>query len=314
MNAPAEPTSLRYSQAGRIATITLHRPDRLNAIDARMPGELEAAVERAASDDSVHVVVLQGAGRAFCAGYDLQIFAQAPGTNPGVQAMPWEPMLDFGLMHRFTRQFMSLWRSPKPSIAKVHGYAVAGGSDIALCCDLVVMAEDAKIGYPPARVWGCPTTAMWAYRVGPVHAKRMLLTGDLIDGREAHRIGLVNEIAPADELDAAVDRLAQRIAAVPRAQLAMHKLLVNQVCDAGGLPNTQLLATLFDGMARHNPPGMAFKARAEQVGFRQAVAERDGGGPIPQHPDELERPAQGAGTVEGSSAGSQPQAKPSRNT
>lgn len=282
----AEPSTVRYATEGRIATITLDRPQRLNAIDEHMPGQLRAAVERAAADDAVHVVVLQGAGRAFCAGYDLVRFAEAAGTNAGVQAMPWDPMVDFAFMHRYTEHFMSLWRSPKPTIAKVHGYAVAGGSDIALCCDLVVMAEDAKIGYPPARVWGCPTTAMWAYRVGPVHAKRMLLTGDLIDGREAARIGLVNEAVPADALDEAVARLARRIAAVPRTQLAMHKLLVNQVCDAAGLPNTQLLATLFDGMARHNPPGMAFKARAEQVGFRQAVAERDGGEPIPEHPDE----------------------------
>ena len=288
MTAPAEFSSLRYATHGRIATITLDRPERLNAIDEHMPGEIEAAVERAAADDSVHVIVIEGAGRAFCAGYDLKFFAEAEGYNAGVQPMPWEPMVDFDFMHRFTRQYMSLWRSPKPSIAKVHGYAVAGGSDIALCCDLVVMAEDAKIGYPPARVWGCPTTAMWAYRVGPVHAKRMLLTGDLIDGREAHRIGLVNEITPADALDPAVERLAQRIAAVPRAQLAMHKLLINQVCDANGLPNTQMLATIFDGMARHNPPGRAFKARAEQVGFQKAVAERDGGEPIPQHPDELD--------------------------
>lgn len=296
MTGPSfEPSTLRYTTEGRIATITLDRPDRLNAIEERMPGELEAAVERAAADDSVHVVVLQGAGRAFCAGYDLLRFAQAPGSNAGVQQMPWEPMVDFAFMHRFTQQFMSLWRSPKPSIAKVHGYAVAGGSDIALCCDLVVMAEDARIGYPPARVWGCPTTAMWIHRVGPVHAKRMLLTGDLIDGREAHRIGLVNEVVPADVLDDAVARLARRVAAIPRSQLAMHKLLVNQACDATGLPNTQLLATLFDGMARHNPPGMAFKARAEQVGFRQAVVERDSGEPIPQHPDELEPARQGSG-------------------
>lgn len=285
--SPTSPSTLRYSTEGRIATITLHRPERLNAIDEHMPGEIESAVERAVADDAVHVIVLEGAGRAFCAGYDLQRFAEAKGPNAGVQAMPWEPMLDYSVMHRFTQHYMSLWRCAKPTIAKVHGYAVAGGSDIALCCDLVVMAEDAKIGYPPARVWGCPTTAMWTYRVGPVHAKRMLLTGDLINGHEALRIGLVNEIAPAEGLEEATLRLARRIAAVPRSQLAMHKLVVNQVCDAMGLANTQMLATLFDGMARHNPPGLAFKARAEQVGFRQAVVERDSGEPIPQHPDEI---------------------------
>ncbi len=280
-------SAVTYETHGRVARITLNRPARLNAIDLAMPEEIERAVGLADADDSVHAIVVTGAGRAFCAGYDLMEFAQAPGDNPGVQSMPWEPMLDYRFMHAATQRYMSLWRCSKPTIAQVHGYAVAGGSDIALCCDLVVMAADAKIGYPPARVWGCPTTAMWTYRVGPVHAKRLLLTGDLIDGKEAHRIGLVNEAPPAEALESTVGALAARITSVPRAQLAMHKMVVNQVTDAMGLPNTQMLATLFDGMSRHNPPGMAFKARAEAVGFQQAVKERDSGAPIPQHPDEL---------------------------
>ena len=280
--------SVLYETKGRVATITLNRPERLNAIDLSMPQGIADAVSRACADDAVHAIVVQGAGRAFCAGYDLLDFAQTRGQNPGVQKMPWEPMLDYRFMHAATECYMTLWRADKPTIAKIHGYAVAGGSDIALCCDLVVMAADAKIGYPPARVWGCPTTAMWTYRVGPVHAKRMMLTGDLIDGTEAHRIGLVNEAPPAEQLDRAMEALLRRVTSVPRAQLAMHKLVVNQVTDAMGLANTQMLATLFDGMARHNPPGMAFKARAERVGFKQAVAERDGGEPIPQHPDELD--------------------------
>lgn len=287
MTANVSNEPVRYDTEGRIARITLHRPDRLNAIDSRMPDALADAVACADADDSIHVIVLSGAGRAFCAGYDLEIFAAAKGPNPGVQAMPWDPTVDYRLMAHFTRQFMSLWRCAKPTIAKVHGHAVAGGSDIALCCDLVVMAEDAKIGYPPARVWGCPTTAMWAYRVGVVHAKRMLLTGDLIDGREAERIGLVNQAVPPGELDAAVQTLAARVAAVPRSQLAMHKLLLNQVADAAGLANTQMLATLFDGVARHSPAGLAFKARAESVGFKQAVKERDSGQPIAEHEGEL---------------------------
>ncbi len=271
-----------YESDGPVAHLTLNRPERLNAIDAELPGALAEAVRRADADPAVHAIVLSGAGRAFCSGYDLKLYAEAPGQNPGVQEMPWEPTVDYRFMGQITEQFMTLWRCATPTIAKVHGYAVAGGSDIALCCDLVVMAEDAKIGYPPARVWGCPTTAMWAYRVGIVHAKRMLLTGDLIDGREALRIGLVNEAVPAEELDAAVDALVRRVASVPRSQLAMHKMLLNQVADAGGLTNTQMLATLFDGMARHNPAGMAFKARAEAVGFAQAVTERDSGEPIPE--------------------------------
>jgi len=157
---------------------------------------------------------------------------------------------------------------------------VAGGSDIALCCDLIVMAEDAQIGYPPARVWGCPTTAMWVYRVGAERAKRLLLTGDLISGREAADMGLVSQAVPEAELDATVDRLAARMAGVPRNQLMMQKLMINQAYDNMGLATTQLIATLLDGIARHTPEGFAWKARAEQVGFKQAVKERDSGEPI----------------------------------
>lgn len=272
--------SVNYEVRGAVATITLNRPDRLNAIDERMPREIHAAVDEANRDNAVHVIVLTGAGRAFCAGYDLERFAEAAGPNPGVQEMPWDPMVDFKMMYANTTDFSSLWRSYKPTIAKVRGFAVAGGSDIALCCDLVVMAEDAKIGYPPARVWGCPTTAMWVYRLGAERAKRMLLTGDLIDGQEAKAMGLVTDAVPAAELDARVDALAARMAGVPRNQLMMQKLMINQAFENMGLASTQMVATLFDGIARHTPEGMWFKERAEQVGFKQAVEERDSGDPI----------------------------------
>lgn len=180
-------------------------------------------------------------------------------------------------MSRNTDYFMSLWRSHKPVIAKVHGYAVAGGSDIALCADMIVMAEDAKIGYMPARVWGCPTTAMWVYRLGPEQAKRMLFTGDKIDGAEAQRIGLVTKAVPADKLDGEVDALAERMASVPVNQLMMQKMVINQAIEAMGLFNTQRLATLFDGITRHSPEGINFKTRSEAVGWKQAVDERDRG-------------------------------------
>jgi enoyl-CoA hydratase len=154
-------TTLTYAVQGRIARVTLDRPRRLNAINAAMPGEIRRAVEAANADDRVHVIVLAGAGRAFCAGYDLKEFAEKPGrASPVSQAMPWDPMRDYRVLRAWTDDFFSLWRSHKPVICRVHGYAVAGGSDIALCADLVVMAEDARIGYMPARVWGCPTTAM----------------------------------------------------------------------------------------------------------------------------------------------------------
>ena len=260
---------------GAVATLTLNRPEVLNAIDDALPRALRDAVEAANADPAVKVIVLEGKGDAFCAGYDLQRYAERPRPTEGSQDMPWDPLVDYAFMAENTRCFMSLWRGLKPTVAKVHGYAVAGGSDIALCCDLVVMAEDAKIGYPPARVWGCPTTAMWVHRLGAERAKRILLTGDLLTGTEAAAIGLVSEAVPAADLDAHVAALVARMTSVPSNQLQMHKLLVNQAYDAQGLPNTQLLATLFDGIARHTPEGVAFKARCEQVGFKQAVRERD---------------------------------------
>ncbi|MFL5347018.1 MAG: crotonase/enoyl-CoA hydratase family protein [Hyalangium sp.] len=274
----SQPTVL-YARDGRVARLTLNRPDALNAINDELPGELRAAVERANADPEVHVIVLSGAGKAFCSGYDLRLYAETPRPVPGSQDMPWDPLIDYQLMSRNTECFMSLWRSLKPTVAQVHGYAVAGGSDIALCCDLVVMAEDAKIGYPPARVWGCPTTAMWIYRVGAERAKRMLLTGDLIDGREAKALGLVTDAAPAAELETRVEALVKRMASVPKNQLMMQKLMVNQAYENMGLASTQLIATLFDGIARHTPEGVAFKTRCEQVGFAQAVRERDTGSP-----------------------------------
>ncbi|MFP4004249.1 MAG: crotonase/enoyl-CoA hydratase family protein [Alphaproteobacteria bacterium] len=271
-----------YETDGRVARITLNRPERLNAIARGMPGEIAQAVDMANADDSIHAIVITGAGRAFCSGYDLKEFAEKKGANEGAQGteQPWDPMADFYLMYRNTQDFMALWRSYKPTIARVHGDAVAGGSDIALCCDLVVMAEEARIGYPPARVWGCPTPAMWVYRLGAEKAKRMLFTGDLVTGREAAEMGLVLEAAPAADLDGVVDRLLGRIASVPRNQLMMHKLMINQALDSMGLTQTQMFASLFDGVARHSPEGVWFKQRAEEAGFKQAVKERDSGDPI----------------------------------
>ncbi|HEU4988055.1 MAG TPA: crotonase/enoyl-CoA hydratase family protein [Rhizobiaceae bacterium] len=266
-----------YEKDGRIARIILNRPDVLNAIDDELPRELAEAVEKANADQDVHVIILSGAGRAFCAGYDLTYYAEAASGagNSVTQEMPWDPMKDYAFMMRNTDYFMSLWRSYKPVICKVHGFAVAGGSDIALCSDIIVMAEDAEIGYMPVRVWGCPTTAMWVYRLGPERAKRMLFTGDKIDGREAERLGLVYKAAPADRLDSEVEKLAERISTVPTNQLMMQKLVINQAIEAMGLKQTQMFATVFDGITRHSPEGLNFKRRAEELGWKHAVRERD---------------------------------------
>ena len=267
----------------RIARLLLNRPERLNAINNETPREIRAAVDWAVADKQVHVIIVEGAGKGFCGGYDLTHFGQGEIDHPCQQEQhPWDPMEDYAFMKRNTEDFMSLWRCPKPTIAKVHGYAAAGGSDIALSCDLLVMAEDARIGYMPTRVWGCPTTAMWTYRLGPTRAKQMMFTGDTIDGKKAAEWGLANEVVPVDQLEAATMALANRIAGVPSSHLAMHKMVVNQVMLTMGLEQSQQMATVFDGITRHNPEGLWFRRYAQQEGFKAAVQWRDSGKPIPE--------------------------------
>src|SRR5436190_1015855 len=258
----------------RVATLTLNRPRRLNAITPGLAEDLRSHLAAAIDDPDVRVIRLRGAGRAFCAGYDIgwgsEWMVQAEGGRP------WDPMADLAGMNRFVQDtYMALWLSPKPVIAQVHGFCVGGGTDFALCSDLIVCSEDCRIGYPPARVWGSPTTAMWTYRLGLERSKRLLLTGDALDGRTAVEWGLASLAVPADELDDAALGLARRVALLPSNQLQMMKLLVNQVYEQMGLHVTQLIGTLLDGAARHTPEGVDFTRRAMED-VRGAVAERDG--------------------------------------
>lgn len=286
--------TLSYEVTGRIARITLDRPERGNGITLDMPRELAACVERADLDPRVHVIALAGKGKGFCGGYDLVQSAEqlseggfgsseraGSPLDPAVIATNhdpervWDPVVDYQMMARNVRGFMSLFHADKPVVCKVHGFCVAGGTDMALCSDLLIIAEDAKIGYPPARVWGCPTTALWAARVGIEKAKRLLFTGDCLSGAEAVEWGLAVECAPAAELDERFEILLGRIASMPINQLVMMKLLVNQTMGAAGLQATQILGTVFDGITRHTEQGHAFARRAAEVGFKQAVRERD---------------------------------------
>src|SRR5215204_5087445 len=222
-----------------------------------MPREIAECVERANLDPEVHAIALAGNGTGFCGGYDLVASAEGDMSGlEGVEAPPgspidpatiganhapesnWDPVTDFQMMSRNVRGFMSLFHSEKPVLCKVHGYCIAGGTDMALCADLLLVDDRARIGYPPARVWGVPTTALWAHRVGPARAKRLLLTGDSLSGREAVEWGLAISSAPADELDAAFEGLLERVARLPINQLVMHKLLVNQAVYAQGLHST----------------------------------------------------------------------------
>src|ERR671918_194896 len=267
--------TLTYEVTGRIARITLNRPERGNGITLEMPRELAGCVERANLDPEVHVIALAGNGSGFCGGYDLVSSAEGrfeedatavegSPVDPMVVARnhdpdgTWDPVTDYQMMSRNLRGFMSLFHSDKPTVCKVHGYCVAGGTDMALCSDLLVVEYGAKIGYPPARVWGVPTSALWAYRIGPARAKRLLLTGDSIDGATAVEWGLASEAHPADELDAGFEALLQRVARLPINQLVMMKLLVNQAVYAQGLHATQVMGTFFDGIARHTPEGYAW--------------------------------------------------------
>jgi enoyl-CoA hydratase len=292
-----------YEVRDRVARITLDRPERGNGITGQLVRELAACVERADLDPAVHVMLLSGNGAGFCGGYDLVESAEGRGEGEresrspavgdpeaGVAGSPidpavmaanhdpfstWDPMVDYAMMSRNVRGFMSLFHCGKPVVCMVHGFCVAGGTDMALCSDLLVIEEQAKIGYPPARVWGSPTTALWAHRIGAQRAKRLLFTGDSLSGVEAVEWGLAIEAPPADLLRERTEVLVDRIARVPVNQLTMMKLLVNQTLYAQGLHATQVLGTVFDGITRHTEEGYAFQRRAAEAGFREAVRERD---------------------------------------
>jgi enoyl-CoA hydratase len=264
-----------YGSGAGVARITLNRPERLNAINRRLVEDLRAAVAAANADPDVRVMVLSGAGRAFCAGYDLDWGTRAEDATQRAMSGQWDPVRDYVGMSSNVRVYMSLWESPKPVIAQVHGWCVGGGTDLALCSDLIFMADDAQIGYPPARVWGEPTTVMWIYRLGLEHAKRLMLTGESLSGVDAARVGLASRALPAAELPAVVDEMARRLASIPLNQLSMSKLLVNQAYENMGLRTTQIIGTVFDGIARHTPEGIAWRDMAMREGFREAVRRRD---------------------------------------
>jgi enoyl-CoA hydratase len=287
-------SAVEYQRDGAVARLTLNRPERGNGINRALVSELQSAVEEADLDPEVHVLALSGRGKGFCGGYDLVESAEGQGALAGGPEVPagspldpavmmanhnpaavWDPMVDYAMMSRNVRAFMSLFHCTKPVVCKVHGFCVAGGTDMALCSDLLVIAADAKIGYPPARVWGSPTTSMWSYRLGPQRAKRLLFTGDSLTGAQALEWGLAVEAPPASELDAVTEELVARIARLPVNQLQMMKLLVNQSLYAQGLHQTQLLGTMFDGVARHTAEGYAFQGLAASEGFRAAVKQRD---------------------------------------
>ena len=270
--------TILYATDGPVATITLHRPEALNTIVPPMPDEVEAAVVAAVRDPAVRVIVLRGAGRSFCAGYDfsggLGHFAEWLTTDG--EHDPGKDMIAATAPHIApTQKLMAIWRSPKPVIAQVHGWCVGGGSDFALCADLVVASEDAQIGTPYSRVWGAYLSGMWIYRLGLARAKHHALTGRPLSGRQAAEVELINEAVPFDRLEARVAELAEELASLPLAQLAAQKLMVNQAYENMGLASTQTLGPILDGIMRNIPEGRAFVDRAASEGVRAVVTDRD---------------------------------------
>jgi len=266
--------TLRAETAHGVRHLVLCRAAEYNTINPALRDELAAAIDAADEDRDVRVILLRAEGPAFCAGYGLD-WATAAESRPHEGSRIWDSVADLGMMGRFVETYMKLWYAKKPTLAAVQGWCIGGGTDMVLCADLIVAAESASFGYPPARVWGTPTTAMWVYRMGLERAKRYLLTGDEIRARTAAEIGLVLEVVPDAELLSHATALAERMARVPLNQLVMLKLLCNQTVENMGLASSRLLGTLFDGVARHTQEGLDFLRRAGETGFRQAVRERD---------------------------------------
>jgi enoyl-CoA hydratase/carnithine racemase len=270
--------TLLYGAEDAVATITLNRPASLNTIVPPLPDELEAAVAQAVADDAVKVIVLRGAGRSFCAGFDF-----GGGFHHWDEAITtggaWDPGKDFVFATAPSLapvpKFMSLWRAPKPVIAQVHGWCVGGGSDLALCADLVIASEDARMGTPYSRLWGAYLTGMWLYRLGLTRAKEYALTGKALSGTEAAEIGLINRAVPFERLEQEVSATARQLASIPSSQLAAMKLVVNQAFENMGLASTQLLGPILDGLMRNTREATEFVERAERDGVRAAVADRE---------------------------------------
>jgi enoyl-CoA hydratase len=278
MSAPgtSDFTTLRTEVEDGVGSIVLTRAEEYNTITPTLRDELAAAVDRHDDDPAVRVILLRAEGPAFCAGYGLDWSTQMQAEEAdALQGRVWDSVIDHREMSRFVDTYMRLWYCRKPTISAVNGWCIAGGTDLVLCSDIIIAGEGASFGYPPSRVWGTPTTAMWVYRLGFEKAKRYLLTGDEIPAPEAARIGLILETVPDDDLQAHAFAFARRMAQVPGNQLEMLKLLCNQTAENMGISSTRTLGTLFDGVARHTQEGADFVARSGEVGIRQAVRERD---------------------------------------
>ncbi len=275
----AAPETL-YEERDGIAVIAINRPEKKNTLTNAVIQGVAEGIDRASRSPEVAAVVLRGVGDTFTAGYDLTANRRdwdVPYGAPEIDAREgaWDPVRDLQFMGNNVRRFMRIWECPKPVLGEIRGWAIGGATDLALCCDLLYMASDARIGYAPSRIYGTPTTMLWVYRLGLEHAKQFLLTGRAIDADTAFRIGLVSQVLPAGELSAHVEEEAKRFRHIPANQLALNKLLINQAFENMGLRTTQLLGTLFDGATRHTEEAYRWVESFQEKGFREVIRERD---------------------------------------
>jgi enoyl-CoA hydratase len=268
------PETLRTEVSDGVFSIVLTRAEEYNTITPQLRDELAAAIDEGDANDDSRVILLRAEGPAFCAGYGLDWSTQMQ-SHEASSARVWDSAADLRGISSFVDVYMKLFKAWKPTIAAVQGWCIAGGTDMVLCADIIVAGEGASFGYPPSRVWGTPTTAMWVYRLGLERAKRYLLTGDEIKAPDAAAMGLILEAVPDEELQSHALALAKRMALVPTNQLVMLKLLCNQTLENMGLASSRTLGSLFDGIARHTQEGLDFVARSGEIGIREAVRERD---------------------------------------
>jgi enoyl-CoA hydratase len=277
----AEFTTLTVEELGRVRRLTLNRPDHHNPLTPRCIRELLQAVQDAADDAGASVVIIRSTGRSFSSGYGFIAEETDPGDFPQHAAIEGDVSAMLALGDGWAR----IWNCALPVIAQVQGNCLAGGTDLALHCDLVVAADDANIGFPPVRSMGVPPTNMWLYHLGPQWTKRLVLTGDTISGAAARDIGLVVATAPPDALDDVVLELAGRMALIGRDLLVANKRVVNMGIELMGRSQLQRFAALNDAIGHRAPEAKAFSKQIAQVGLRQAVRDRDaafdtaGGGP-----------------------------------
>lgn len=258
---------------GAVATLTLNRPDKLNAINEVMRGSLESALRDLDQDDEVRVIVIKGAGRAFCAGYDIEGYGSI--ADRGTSAAP-SIAQDRDRLRKSIERWLSMWNYRKPLIAQIHGYCLSGGNDLSGMCDILFCAEDAQFGHPAGRALGIPQTlGMWPIKVGMLKAKELLFTGDLYDGRQAEAMGMVNKAVPAEKLDAHVRNFAQRIAQVPLDALTVHKHVVNRCFEVMGLRTAVAEGAEFDAIYHETPAAAAFSKIVREQGLKTALEWRD---------------------------------------